>query len=645
MIKKQYNKVCFAAFFVIVLFFGVSLNAQISEGGIPLSFKYDQQTEVRQAIAPECVVLPVRISALKDEDQMRESEGGLVRVASLIPVNWAVHNSGTWTVLPGNEHIWRLRIQADGAVALMLYYDRFEIPEGGKLFIYSATKDQLLGAFTHRTNPGDGYFATEFVTGDDVILEYEAPRLPETPVIPDISIREIGYGYNQLAADYALSLRKAGSCEVNVNCEEGAAWQSEKQGVCRQLMRIGWGTYYCTGSLVNNTAKDLKPYILTACHCMEISSSEKASDSDMAQWIFQFHYEKVDCSNSSATQNYVSTTGCRRVASMSLNGGSDGLLLLLNKPVPSEYNVFYNGWDRSNVPAFRGVGIHHPDGDFMKISTFNKPAEHTTWRDVEQGLSNGHWNVIFNKTKNGHGVTEGGSSGSPLFNQNNLIVGTLTGGNSSCSFVAGLNLYGKLYAHWDKSGTKTDQRMDIYLDPAKVGILTLPGMPYSDSILMPVNLQAVPRENAVFLTWSAPAYYLVPVHYNIYSNQVKIGQSETLSYLDTRNPGNGGIYSVTAVYDNGSESKPIAGNQEIQTDNIRFYPNPIAGGDFLYLELSGLDVNGMQVTLSDSAGKIISQTSVTGTQNAVQAPVIAGTYVVTLHRGNETIKVEKVVVK
>ncbi len=49
----------------------------------------------------------------------------------------------------------------------------FVIPEGGKLFIYNAEKTHLLGAYTSQTNPKGEAFATEFVAGDDITLEYE----------------------------------------------------------------------------------------------------------------------------------------------------------------------------------------------------------------------------------------------------------------------------------------------------------------------------------------------------------------------------------------------------------------------------------------------------------------------------------------
>lgn len=90
-------------------------------------------------------------------------------------------------------------------------------------------------------------------------------------------------------------------------------------------------------------------------------------------------------------------------------------------------------------------------------------------------LENGHWNVQFSETVNGHGVTEKGSSGSPLFNQNGLIVGTLTGGTSSCTNPNGRNLFGKLHYFWDMCGKEDNERLDIWLDPNKTGVSQLQG--------------------------------------------------------------------------------------------------------------------------------------------------------------------------
>ena len=76
---------------------------------------------------------------------------------------------------------------------------------------------------------------------------------------------------------------------------------------------------------------------------------------------------------------------------------------------------------------------------------------------------------------NGHGVTEGGSSGSPLFNYDGQIVGTLTGGSSYCNTPTSPDVYGKMSYHWTSNGTPNDERLKPWLDPTNSGVTTLNG--------------------------------------------------------------------------------------------------------------------------------------------------------------------------
>ena len=331
----------------------------------------------------------------------------------------------------------------------MLSFRDFYIPENGKLFIYSSDKTHLIGAFTHHTNPPTKEYATEFLAGDKIILEYEA-GISENEH-PRIAIDAVGYGYNHLHVSRTMADTgpgTSGSCMVNINCEEGEAWQTEKNGVCQMTLPIGNYIYICSGALVNNTAEDLKPYILSAFHCIDLDIP--VTEKNLNKYTFYFHFEHTGCENNSSIASYRTITGCKKIAGIPLDGGSDGLLLLLNQTIPEHYNAYYNGWDRSNTAAQSGVGIHHPSGDYMKISTFNKVARTSTWYGIDniKGAPNAHWNVVFEQTANGHAVTEGGSSGSPLFNQNKQIVGTLSGGSSSCEKPNGANTYGKLYRNY-----------------------------------------------------------------------------------------------------------------------------------------------------------------------------------------------------
>lgn len=531
-----------------------SAHAQISEGGTPASFKY--QNTLKSDLPTVQIPINFSVEDMKTVDRWQVSQGAPLKVEVLIPTDLTIDNAGDWSTLPDGKKVWRLQVQAKDAIALMLSFKDFYIPENGKLFIYSSDKTHLIGAFTHHTNPPTKEYATEFLAGDKIILEYETDISDNER--PRIAIDAVGYGYNHLHVSRTMAdigPNASGSCMVNINCEEGEAWQTEKNGVCQMTLPIGNYIYICSGSLVNNTAEDLKPYILSAFHCIDLDVP--VTEENLNKYTFYFHFERTGCENNSSIASYKTITGCKKVAGIPLDGGSDGLLLLLNQNIPEHYNVYYNGWDRSNTAAKSGVGIHHPSGDYMKISTFSKTAKTSTWYGVDniEGAPNAHWSTVFEQTTNGHSVTEGGSSGSPLFNQNKLIVGTLSGGSSSCEKPDGINTYGKLYYHWDQYSKADTARMDIYLDPSHTGKTQLSGRYATAPKAMPTDLTSAYQNGEVQLKWKAPTSASdKPEQYNVYRNNTLIGRTSSTSYIDKEPEVGTQSYSVSASYIDGKES-------------------------------------------------------------------------------------------
>ncbi|MDR1436856.1 MAG: PKD domain-containing protein, partial [Candidatus Symbiothrix sp.] len=271
-----------------------------------------------------------------------------------------------------------------------------------------------------------------------------------------------------------------------VNCLEGADWQDQKKGVARTLTPVGDGyVSLCSGTLINNTSGNFDPLYLSAHHCFSDISAPLLN-----QMIFYFNYEYPECENLGTDPRSPTMTGAQLLVDLNISGSSDGALLRLNDSIPDSYNVYFNGWDRRDIPANSGVGIHHPAGDVKKISTYTATASTETWNGSGAvGARDAHWNVYFSATVNGRSVTEGGSSGSPLFNQNKLVVGTLTGGNSSCNYPNGINLYGKLWYHWDQGA----QKMATYLDPDNIAPDTLPGI-YLDYSSVNASFTLPPEE-------------------------------------------------------------------------------------------------------------------------------------------------------
>lgn len=453
--------------FLLILMIGGSprlVQAQLNEGGLPYGFTH----ALSDADGSQVMVTPPDLSSIRTADERNSLP---YRYAVNLTVDLDIRSHGLWNKASDGSSIWKLEVHAEGAEALTLYFSRYKIPPGGKLFVYNPRRTRCLGAFTEKNNNPDGSFATALIPGDRIILEYNAP--PGNFPFPDIHISEIAYAYRGVQEQLKNSrdFGGSGACQVNIHCSEGNPWQQQKKGVARLSVKKGGYSYWCSGSLVNNVRNDRKPYFLTADHCGNGSSA-----TDLGRWIFYFNYLSPACENPVLEPSSRTMTGARLIAHGGNEGasGSDFFLVLLKDHVPDTFDVYYNGWSRVAEPSPDGVGIHHPEGDIQKISTYTTPLITSNWNGNPY-LS--HWKVFWAQTENGHGVTEGGSSGSPIFDHSGHIVGSLTGGDSRC----GLNYenlpdyYGKFSYSWDQNGTDSASVLKVWLDPDNTGTMILEG--------------------------------------------------------------------------------------------------------------------------------------------------------------------------
>lgn len=474
MIKKG------SSLLIILLFVSINIFSQISERGVPPSFAQMRSKSAGRDTVKEYQVKAEKrlINQLIREEAYSLSQTKPSPIATALPVNYNLTTDGDWTTLQDGIRICQLKIKAPGALGIILTYSHFHIPKGNKLFIYNKDKTQILGAYTTITNPSGGAFSTEIIYGDELTLEYV--EYNDTPA--NIQISSVGYGYqgimnftkNSVPEGFNLSKE----CQVNINCTEGADWQLEKRSVVRIYALIGTTWYRSTGSLINNTKNDKDPLLLTAAHCIK----DKGIIADMSNIQFYFNYEFAGCVNEkNVPESYTTMVGADILVLTPLYGGSDGALLRLNENIPDHYDVYFNGWDISEQISKRGVVIHHPNGDVKKISTYNTPTRNNTYIEVDgSAMTNAHWSVQYTETTNGYGTTEKGSSGSPLYNQDKLVIGTLTGGNTSCSNTSGTDYYGKLSYHWDKNTNEVDY-IKPFLDPINANVKKMTGLANIDS--------------------------------------------------------------------------------------------------------------------------------------------------------------------
>jgi hypothetical protein len=454
---------------IFLSFFGIESNGQFSEGGIPLSFLLDSLPVSFQ----EIYIDPPDLSLILEEDAKENKSGFAQRYGVILPVGINLHEAGTWEVSENLTRIWRLKLSSDKALALGIFFKKVHLPGGVKLFIYDEQGIQVTGAYTSNTELINKGFSSLLIRGSKIIVELNVPAgVSETP---EFDISEIEYAYRYIP-DFSVIKggETSGECEVNVNCiPEGAGWDDEKRGIVKIRVIVNKSTFNCSGSLVNNTRFDFTPYVLTADHCA-YQNVHYAKPEDLLLWKFYFNYEYPTCDDGTLPEPFT-LEGAVKTAQGGNRGlsGSDFYLVKLIHNIPVSVNAYFNGWSLAPDPTDEGVCIHHPDGDVKKISTFTESLISSSW--MGNGLSS-HWKVYWTETLNGWGVTEGGSSGSPLFNAEGQIVGTLTGGQASCQAPDLPDFYGKFSYHWQSNGLSDTAQLKPWLDPLNTGIQSISGV-------------------------------------------------------------------------------------------------------------------------------------------------------------------------
>lgn len=371
-------------------------------------------------------------------------------------VDLSPSNFGTWRTLPDGARIWQGVVHAEGAYSLNFTFNPFSLPPGAKLYLYTPGKEDIAGAFTARNNKLSGKLAVRPLAGDEVIIAYYEPA--GVAKNGRFKITRIGHDYKNAFGEEETTSQY---CEVNINCSEGDEWQLEKRAVAKIVID---NSRICTGALVNNTSSNGTPYFLTASHCI-------GNDSEARNTVFFFNYESKECTGSEGS--LAQSLSGSELKATAPGSNQDFTLVALTETPPAEYKPYYAGWDRGQDAPESTVTIHHPDGDIKKISIDN---DSPITGDYGAGYDeNTHWLI----QRWDVGATEGGSSGSPLFSEEHLIVGDLTGGEANCDNPVN-DYYAKLYNAWDDYA-ENDEQLEHWLDPGNTGETLIQGYnPYED---------------------------------------------------------------------------------------------------------------------------------------------------------------------
>jgi hypothetical protein len=318
---------------------------------------------------------------------------------------------GSWIALSDGRRIWRVAIQSAQATGLRLEFTNFETG-AGKVWIYTANSAD--GPYTGRGPYGNGEFWSATLEGDSATIEYQPEN--STPGSVPFHIHRIAHR-ESYASDAPQTADSAASCNLDVNCYHD--WLSTKASVAQiqfeETLGPEQGTFLCSGALVGTRDDSLKPYLLTAGHCIH---DEPAARSLETFWAFESAGCNLGPPMSRGSVN--SQNGGHLLAWNTIEQGDYSLVLLPD--VPS--GVVFSGWDTNDPPAGVSLtGIHHPEGSYKRIS-----FGHLT-DSVDVFVGNDFAPAgLYQLVAWDQGVTEPGSSGSPLFSGPGVLVGTLTYG-------------------------------------------------------------------------------------------------------------------------------------------------------------------------------------------------------------------------
>jgi len=457
-------------FIILLGLFTTSLTfSQLSRGGTPY---FLQPSVLRAASETFFIEMPPfdLDSVLREDSVNAENMRGSYRFAHKFYTDIDI-NDGVQTVLLDGTTVKQIGIRSAGAYSINLLLRDFEIPPGGKLFIYSADRSHVVGSFDYRNNSADKVLPVQPVAGEAIIVEYSEPA--NVSFTGHFIISEVNHDYrNIFKTEPNADLIKDFACMPDVLCSDAA-----NEIIRSTVLLIINGNTMCTGSLLNNTSSDGKPYLLTAVHCF-VADENKPFPTDKESYVDKagtviafFNYNRPVCDanikmKGSEEMSIAGASPCVIVAR------KDIALLSLNNAPPDYFNAYYAGWNMDMTGNGSHTNIHHPNGAVKKygMAKGNINLVTSPWTTILD--PNSHWQVPGWTI----GSTYGGSSGSPLFDENRLITGGLTGGNSTCSGTSPggeADYFFALGLGWE-TGDSTNQ-LKTYLDPGNTGIKQYPG--------------------------------------------------------------------------------------------------------------------------------------------------------------------------
>jgi lysyl endopeptidase len=508
-------------FFIIIIFhFNVfQLYSQISCGGSPLSFR----KQLKSTLDIPLFNLPeVNHEALVNEDIGRDLAYQCEsRIAKGFRVDISPGKNGLWEMLPDGGRLWRIRILSKGARAIHIMFDQYMLPEGAELFLYNKDRSQILGAFGWENNQNSGILAITPIRGEEIIIEYFEPA--DVSFNGILHIGNIGHNYKDNTLTDSDGFGDSEACNKDVNCEAAADWQFQKRSVCMIVfMKTDQNYYLCSGALINNARNNGVPYLLTANHCLPTYYEAQTA-------VYYFNYESPECNGPDGDLSQTISGSVIKATTYQL----DFCLVQLSSAPPLSYKPYYSGWDITTKAPKKSVCIHHPLGDVKKIAFYNAAAITGDFIYLYDFDDSTHWYI-----EDWHyGITQGGSSGSPLYNEDHRIVGDLTGGSTIANCTSADAYFAKICRSWADYTSLARLQLKAWLDPDATGVTFIDGYEPTSTQVDKINsnyeyVRVYPNPSDGIISVELQHQFTSPVTLNIINLTGRVLLTSTISSME-----------------------------------------------------------------------------------------------------------------
>lgn len=421
-------------------------------------------SKIPLASVQQLVLPPLDNEILLEDELAQRIPGRAPRFAQAQAVDITPNNSGTWEWTTDGRAVWRMRIKSVGAKSLNLGFDEFKLPAEAQLFLYSPDYSHVQGPFVPADNEEHGELWTPIVFGDEIVIELSLPIALREEY--QLHLKTVNHDFLGFGTSSAMS----GSCNLDVICGENDGYEIiERYRDIIQSVAVysAGGETICTGFLISNTRRDCTPLFMTANHC---GLRENNAASLVVYWNYLNSTCRTPNSPISGEEGNGSLNDFNSGATLRASyTPTDMSLLELDDEISETANAWFAGWDARPVQApDTVVCIHHPNTEEKRISF----AFGGTYRSDSNGNRSSSGNFVGVDRWN-IGTTEGGSSGSPIFNKGGQVIGQLLGGRAACGNNE-YDVYGWVNRSWNGGGSD-ENRLSNWLDPDNIGILQQAG--------------------------------------------------------------------------------------------------------------------------------------------------------------------------